>query len=249
METRNLLVTLSFDGRHFHGWQVQNNAVTVMGTFQDALEAVLGTRPDIKGCSRTDSGVHARDYKVSFKTESSILCERLIPALNSNLPRTIAVTACREVPLDFHARYSVVSKRYVYRFLNTPVRDPFQDGLALHIPYRLDAEFLNNEAKSFIGKHDFSAFQNTGRPVDDAVRTIFESNVVRKDNIVEFSVTGDGFLYNMVRIMAGTLLDIHNSKIPAGSIHDIIMSQKRSQAGATVPACGLTLEEVIYNEM
>ncbi len=245
---RNLLVTLRFDGRAFCGWQVQKNAPTVMQTFQDALEAVLKHRPDVKGCSRTDSGVSAMMYCVSFSTDSRIPCERLIPALNVKLPPAIAVTACREVPQDFHARYSCKGKRYCYRVLNSPLRDPFYEGLALHIPYRLDTDFLNAQARQFVGRHDFAAFQNSGSSIEDTVRTIFDASVVRNADLIEFSVAGDGFLYNMVRIMAGTLLDMAQGSLAAGSIPEIIASKDRSRAGMTAPARGLILLEVFYDE-
>ena len=129
---RNLLVTLRFDGRAFHGWQVQKNAPTVMQAFQDALESLFRTRPDVKGCSRTDAGVSALEYCVSFRLEHPIPCGRLMRALNARLPPEIAATGCREVPQEFHARYSCAGKRYRYRILNAPVRDPFWEGLALY---------------------------------------------------------------------------------------------------------------------
>ncbi|HWP51620.1 MAG TPA: tRNA pseudouridine(38-40) synthase TruA [Clostridia bacterium] len=245
---RNLLVTMRFDGRAFHGWQVQKNAATVMQTFQDALEAVLGHRPDVKGCSRTDSGVSAAMYCVSFLTGRPIPCERLIPALNVKLPPTVAVTACREVPSDFHARYSCKGKRYCYRILNTPVRDPFYEGLALHIPYRLDVAFLHAQAQQFVGTFDFAAFQNSGSSVEDTVRTIFDCSVMHNGDVIAFSVAGDGFLYNMVRIMTGTLLNMVQGTLPADSIPDIIASRDRGRAGMTAPSRGLMLMEVFYDD-
>ncbi len=245
---RNLLVTLRFDGRAFCGWQVQKNAPTVMQAFQDALEAVLKHRPDVKGCSRTDSGVSAAMYCVSFCTDSRIPCERLVPALNVKLPPTIAATACREVPPDFHARYSCKGKRYCYRILNTPVRNPFYEGLALHIPYRLEVDFLHAQARQLVGTFDFAAFQNSGSSVADTVRTMFDTSVVRRGELIEFSVSGDGFLYNMVRIMAGTLLDIAQGSLVPDSIPAIIASHNRSRAGMTAPARGLMLMEVFYDD-
>ena len=241
-------MTLRFDGRVFRGWQVQKNAPTVMQAFQDALEAVLKHRPDVKGCSRTDSGVSAMTYCVSFITDNRIPCERLIPALNVKLPPTIAATACREAPPDFHARYSCRGKRYCYRILNTAVRDPFYEGLALHIPHRLNAGFLNAQARQFIGRHDFAAFQNSGATVLDTVRTVFDASVTRNGDLIEFSVAGDGFLYNMVRIMAGTLLDIAQGSLAAGSIPEIIASRDRGRAGMTAPARGLMLTDVFYDD-
>ncbi|WMJ84872.1 tRNA pseudouridine(38-40) synthase TruA [Oscillospiraceae bacterium LTW-04] len=246
---RNLLVTLRFDGRTFCGWQVQKNAPTIMQTFQDALEAVLKHRPDVKGCSRTDSGVSAAMYCVSFFTDNRIPCERLVPALNVKLPPTIAATACCEVPQDFHARYSCKGKRYCYRILNRSVRDPFYEGLALHLPYRLDVDFLHAQAQQFIGTFDFAAFQNSGSSIVDTVRTIFDCSVTRCGDLIEFSVAGNGFLYNMVRIMTGTLLDIAQGNLETDSIPDIIASRDRRWAGMTAPARGLMLMEVYYDEL
>jgi len=244
---RNLLIYLRYDGRAFHGWQVQKNAPTVMETFQDALEAVLGERPDVKGCSRTDSGVHAKMYAVSFKTENRIPCQGLAKALNTKLPETIAATACREVDDDFHARYSSNGKRYVYRILNSELRDPFCEGFVCRIPQHLDEKLMHDEAQSFVGTHDFKSFQNTGTDIEDTVRTMYAASVERKGDMIEFSVSGDGFLYNMVRIMAGTLIDIARGTIKRGSIPDILSALDRETAGFTAPACGLMLDEVFYD--
>ncbi|MBR6735382.1 MAG: tRNA pseudouridine(38-40) synthase TruA [Oscillospiraceae bacterium] len=244
---RNLLIYLRYDGRAFHGWKVQKNAPTVMETFQDALEAVLGERPDVKGCSRTDSGVHAKMYAVSFKTENRIPCQGLVKALNTKLPETIAATACREVDDDFHARYSSNGKRYVYRILNSELRDPFCEGFVCRIPQHLDEKLMHDEAQSFVGTHDFKSFQNTGTDIEDTVRTMYAASVERKGDMIEFSVSGDGFLYNMVRIMAGTLIDIARGTIKRGSIPDILSALDRETAGFTAPACGLMLDEVFYD--
>lgn len=247
MSVRNLLVYLRYDGRAFCGWQVQKNAPSVMQTFQDALEAVLNERPDVKGCSRTDSGVHARMYAVSFKTENRIPCNGLVKALNTKLPSAVAATDCREVDDDFHARYSSKGKRYVYRILNSELRDPFYEGFVCRIPQTLDEKLMNEEAQSFVGTYDFRSFQNTGTDIEDTVRTIYSASVVRKGDIVEFSVSGDGFLYNMVRIMAGTLIDIARGTLKRGAIPDIIDAKSREAAGFTAPACGLMLDEVFYD--
>lgn len=246
---RNLLLTLRYDGKAYHGWQIQNNAATVQGVFQTALERVLGERPAIKGCSRTDTGVHARAFRVSLMTERTIPCERLTAALNVNLPYDIAVTDCREVPQDFHARYSANGKRYEYLILNTPVRDPFYEGRALHWQHHIDCELLDRAAKGFIGQHDFAAFCSSGSDVQDTVRTVTQAKVERKGDIVSFTVAADGFLYNMVRIMTGTLLYVSMGKIDADSIGDIIDSRDRNRAGLTAPACGLYLDEVFYDEI
>lgn len=243
---RNLLLTLSYDGRAYCGWQIQKNAPTVQGELQRALTEAFGDRPDIKGCSRTDSGVHAREFCVSMKTDSRIPCERVPTALNTRLPRDIAVRSCHEVEDSFHARYSALGKRYEYLILNTPVRDPFYRGLALHHPYPLDESLLSRCAGAFIGRHDFAAFQASGSSVRDTVRTVSDCNVRREGELVIFSVTADGFLYNMVRIMVGTLLSVSAGRLTEDELPEVILSRRRERAGVTAPPDGLYLDKVYY---
>lgn len=243
---RNLLVTMRYDGSQYHGWQVQDNAVTVQQTFQDALERLFGQRLPVVGCSRTDSGVHALMYCCNFRTDSAIPCEKIPYALNAHLPDDIGVYACREVPEDFHARYSCKGKRYIYKIHNSPFRNPFAMGYSCSYRTKLDAAFLNAQAKDYIGTHDFAAFAAAGGSVEDTVRTVQASAVYRDGDTVCFEVQADGFLYNMVRIMAGTLLGISEGKIPEGSIPAIIDSLDRSRAGVTAPPQGLFLKEVYY---
>ncbi len=244
---RNLLLTIRYDGRPYHGWQIQPNAPTVQNQLQEALSAVFGMRPDIKGCSRTDTGVHARRFCVSVKTESAIPCDRLIPALNTKLPGSVAVIDCREVRPDFHARYDSLGKRYCYELLNTPVRDPFYDRLATHWQYPLDEQSMMREGQPLIGTHDFAAFQSSGSSVTDTVRTVTQLEVVREGDMVKLLISADGFLYNMVRIIVGTLLDIQRGKLPSGCMGDIIASKDRSAAGFTAKPDGLYLDEVFYS--
>lgn len=244
---RNLLLVIRFLGTAYHGWQIQENAVTVQEKLQAALRTVLGNQPEIKGCSRTDTGVHAARFCVSVKTESSIPCDRLPIALNVNLPKDIAVLSCAEVPIDFHARYDAKGKRYVYKILNTPLRDPFYEGLALHYKRPLDADMLNNVCKAYIGTHNFAAFCSSGSSVEDTVRTVSDAQVRREGDIVSFTVSADGFLYNMVRIMVGTLLAVAEGRIKGEEIPHIIDSCDRSRAGITAPPHGLYLDEVFYD--
>jgi tRNA pseudouridine(38-40) synthase len=163
---RNLLLVIRYDGARYHGWQVQQNAVTVQQVFQDALERILGERPDVKGCSRTDAFVHALEFCVSFRTERGIPCGRLVGALNHFLPEDIAVLSCREVPVEFHARYSCTGKEYQYLIWNRKERDPFLRGRALHYWYPLDLGRLNRAAAFFLGAHDFTSFCPPPRPHD-----------------------------------------------------------------------------------
>lgn len=243
---RNLLMTLRFCGARYHGFQVQRNALSVCEVFQDAVEQVFGARLDVKGCSRTDTGVHANEYCISMRTGSAIPCGRVVPALNRHLPEDIAVTACREVAPGFHARYSALGKEYVYRIHNSRIKDPFGPHLRYRYGPELDERLLDREAKDFIGRHDFAAFQSKGGDAGDTVRTVHAADVWREGEQVSFRVRGDGFLYNMVRIMTGTLLFISMGRIAPGSIPDIIASGDRARAGKTAPACGLYLNRVFY---
>lgn len=243
---RNLLLTISFDGTAYHGWQVQENAVTVQQTLQDAFEKICSSRDNVVGCSRTDSGVHANMYCCNIRTENPIACDRLVTALNAVMPRDIAALDCREVDFDFHARYDCKSKEYIYKIWNSPNKSPFLYNYTLHYKYPLDAEFLSQQAKDFIGTHDFSAFCAAGSSVEDTVRTVMNASVEREGDMVIFRVEADGFLYNMVRIMTGTLLDIAKGKIPANSIPQIIDSGSRFAAGYTAPARGLYLNNINY---
>ena len=243
---RNLLLTISFDGTAYHGWQVQENAVTVQQILQDAYEQICSSRDNVVGCSRTDAGVHANMYCYNIRTEKAIPCEKLVTALNAVLPRDVAVLDCREVDFDFHARYDCKSKEYIYKIWNSPNKNPFLYNYTLHYKYPLDEEFLSQQAKDFIGTYDFSSFCAAGSSVDDTVRTVVNAKVEREGDMVIFRVEADGFLYNMVRIMTGTLLDIAKGKIPAGSIPQIIESGNRFAAGYTAPARGLYLNNINY---
>lgn len=246
---RNLLVKIKYDGRNYHGWQVQENGITVQEDFQKALYQVTGERPDIKGCSRTDSGVHANMFCISFRTDHSIPAGRLPHALNRFLPDTIAAFDAREVPHDFHARYSCKGKEYVYKIHNAEFRDPFLEGYALHYWQRLDDKLMSQAAVHFLGTHDFTSFCTVdhSRRKGDFHRTVQNISVDRAGDIVTVTVQADGFLYNMVRIIVGTLLYTAQGKISPDDIPAIIASLDRSKAGPTAPPQGLYLNRVFYD--
>lgn len=238
---------MMYDGSHYHGWQVQNNAITVQEVFQKALHKVLGTETDIKGCSRTDSGVHANMYCVSFYTEHRIPVERLPAAVNHYLPNSIAVLSASEEDEDFHARYSCKGKEYIYKIWNADIRNPFLDGYALHYWYKLDIDLMNAAASHLIGYHDFTSFCTLdNREKGDFHRTIKKLSVSKENNMVTITVEADGFLYNMVRIIVGTLLYVAQGKIYPCDIPDIIKAEDRSYAGPTAPPEGLYLNKVFY---
>ena len=244
---RNLLLTITYDGTAYHGWQIQENALTVQQVFQEALVRVTGQREDLKGCSRTDTGVHARQFCLSLKTAAPMPPQRLLAALNHYLPPDVAVKDCREVPPDFHARYSCKGKEYCYEIWNHPVREPFLRGRALHYWYPMDEALLDQAARRYVGVHDFTSFCTLdSRDRGDLTRRVWESKVERRGNLVVFTVAADGFLYNMVRIMAGTLLRVQQGKLAPEDIPGIIAARERKAAGPTAPACGLYLNRVFY---
>lgn len=248
---RNLLVKIKYDGSAYHGWQIQDNALTVQEVFQKALYTVLGSkpeeRPDIKACSRTDTGVHAREFCISFKTESKIEAERMVGALNHYLPDDVAAFSCEEVPEDFHARYSCKGKEYHYEIWNSRIREPFLVNRALHYWYKMDEKLLGRAAEAYIGTHDFSSFCTLDRrEKGDLTRTVTKAEVRRDGEKIIFEVAADGFLYNMVRIMVGTLLRVQEGRIKPEEIGVIIGSKNRALAGPTAPPHGLYLNKVFY---
>ena len=245
---RNVKLTIAYDGSAYHGWQIQSNAVTVQETFQTALSKIIGDDYDVKGCSRTDTGVHANMYCIGLRTCHPIPPKRLQAALNNHLPSSIAVLSCEEMPLDFHPRYDCKRKQYIYKIWNNEVRSPFLNNYALHHRYvGMDEKLLNNAASFYLGTHDFTSFCTLdNRRIGDMRRTVYRSDVVRTGDMVTFTVEADGFLYNMVRIMTGTLLRVAQNKIMPEDIPNIISKRDRSFAGPTAPACGLYLNKVIY---
>ncbi len=244
---RSYLICISYDGTEFCGYQIQDNGRTVGGVMLKALQRVFGTVSNMAGCSRTDSGVHALNYFISFKADSNMNPETVVKAVNANLPDDVAVKSCREVPEDFHARYSVVSKEYEYRMYTSDVRSPFLRNHALFLRYPLDVKLLNEAAKSFVGTHDFRSFMASGSKITDTVRTVYKAEVSEKENgLVTFNISADGFLYNMVRIAVGTLLEVQQGKIKPDEITKIIAAKDRSMAGFTAPPQGLYLKEINY---
>jgi len=243
---RNLFLTISYDGSGYHGWQIQKNALTVQEVFQKAVKRLFKQDVDIKGCSRTDSGVHANKYCVSFKVQTDIPCDKIVMALNSYLPKDIAVLSCRDADADFHARYHVVKKEYVYVLCNSRIRNPFLEKYALWYRYDIDADYLNEQAQAFVGTYDYRGFCSAHSGVEDTVRTVYDFHVSRKGDMVYFTVCANGFLYNMVRIMVGTLLFVNEGKIEKDALKNVILSGDRKKAGKTAPPQGLYLNDVIY---
>lgn len=244
---KNLLFNIRYRGTAYHGYQVQSNAHTVACELQNAIERIITRREDIVGCSRTDSGVHANSYYFNMKTESEINSDKLVYALNSVLPGDIAVLSCKEVSMDFHARYSCVGKEYIYKILNTKVKNPFYEDLALHWRYEMDLDRLDRASSYFVGTHDFKAFCSK-TDVESTVRTIESCGFHREGDMVIFTVRGDGFLYKMVRTMVGTLLGVSAGRFEPEDIKEILAGKDRLRAGKTAEAHGLYLNRVFYRE-
>lgn len=242
----NYKLILTYDGTPYHGWQMQDNAITVQQCLSEAIERIFGEKCTIYGSSRTDKGVHALGFCCNFKTEKDRDCEKIAYGLNAVLPETICVLECSKTDENFNARFDAKGKQYIYKIWNSRRRNPFLIDKALHYPLPIDEKLLNEQAKDYIGTHDFSAFCAAGATTLSNVRTIFDCSVEREGDLVVFKVKGDGFLYNMVRIMVGTLLDINSGKIEKESIPAIIESKSRFSAGITAKAQGLYLDEVYY---
>ncbi len=244
--SRNIALSLSYDGTEYHGWQTQSNAVSVQSTLNTAVSSLFREPLKVVGCGRTDTGVHAKKYVASVRTESDIPVSRIAYALSSLLPLDISVKDASVVPDNFHPVHSCIEKEYTYYICNTQLRDPFQGRYALHYRYPLDTELLQKAAAHFIGTHDFAAMRSLGTPVKSTIRKIYKCNVARDGDVVSFTVSADGFLYNMARTIAGTLLDVAAGKIRAEDIPDILESGDRGRAGPTAPAHGLHMTNVIY---
>jgi len=243
---RNLKVTIAYRGTAYHGFQKQENAVGIQNILEEKLSYLTDAPVKINGCSRTDTGVHAREFCLNFQTEHIIPCGNVVRGMNSILPEDIAVLDCEEVPADFHARYSCKGKEYLYIILNRNAKDPFMSDLALHYPYKLDTGLIERSAQDFIGTHDFTSFCGTANQKEDSVRTVEYFKIEKSENLVKLLVKGDGFLYNMVRIMVGTLLFINEKKLAPDSIPGILAAKDRNLAGRTVSACGLYLNKLFY---
>ncbi len=244
---RKFLLTLKYNGADFVGWQVQKNGLSVQQCLQDALETFLGERPDVTGCSRTDSGVHAAGYQACFVSDTDKECKRISLGLNALLPDSVSVWDCKEVPLDFHPRYDAKAKEYIYRLYDGMAPDPFLKGLAWHYKGFLDTDKMQAAADQMVGRHDFRSFMSQGSKIEDTHREIYLCQVTRRDRLIEVRVCGDGFLYNMVRIIVGTLIFVSRGRIQVEDIPAVIEAKNRSAAGQTVPAHGLYLNKVYYH--
>ena len=244
---KRVLLTIAYDGTNYHGWQIQKNAVTVQQVLCEALEKMLGKTFDVTGTSRTDAGVHAREFTCHIDCDDNIPEKAFVRGLNSFLPPDIAVKDCIEVANDFHARYNAKGKTYKYYIYNSNEKDPFKMRYSWQIERKLDVKLMNEFASKLIGTHDFYAFSSAGRTVEDTVRTISECYVTKENDDIVLTVSANGFLYNMVRIIVGTAVEVSDKRIKVEDIPEILSSKKRELAGVTAPPQGLFLEKVHYS--
>ncbi len=252
---RNIRLTIAYEGTNYAGWQVQPNRPSIQGTIEAALKSLTGEAIRIHGAGRTDAGVHAAGQVANFTIASSIPPDRFAAALNSELPHDITLRDSSEVPDDFHARYSAVRKQYRYLIDTADMTPPWLRGLVWRVPGRFDEDALAAAAPRLIGTHDFSAFESKSSPDEDSCRTVFDINVTRSPTalgwqsdhqLLSIAMTADGFLYNMVRAIVGTLVQVAQGRGTADDVTRILNSQDRSQAGATAPPQGLSLMWVDY---
>ena len=243
---RRIQLTIEYDGTNYAGWQRQNNALAVQQVLEEALSRLTGERIVIHGASRTDAGVHALGQCAHFDTDSRIPGEKFSYAVNTMLPPDIRVSRSLDAAEGFHARFSARGKRYRYLFYDAPHAGALNRLTHAHSIYPLNDERMRKEAQALLGTHDFAAFAASGSVVRDTVRTIWRADVTRNGHAVSLVVEGNGFLYNMVRIIAGTLRDIGSGKLDSGALSRAIETGDRLDLGVTAPAHGLTLMEVFY---
>lgn len=242
---RNLKLTIQYDGIKYCGWQKQPNSSGIQGTIEYAIYEITKEKVNIIGSGRTDAGVHALGQVANFKINSNIPAARIPDALNAKLPKDISIIDCQEVSDDFHSRYSATGKIYRYLIYNKPYRSPLYKDISYHVRYDLDIQKMRVEAQSLLGTHEFKGFMSSGSSVKDTVRTIHNISIEESGDLIVLEVEGNGFLYNMVRILVGTLVDIGRGRIDK-PLEEIIASQDRGEAGHTAPAHGLFLKKVHY---
>ncbi|MDP3786569.1 MAG: tRNA pseudouridine(38-40) synthase TruA [Candidatus Omnitrophota bacterium] len=243
---RNILLKIEYDGTNYSGWQSQKNSRSIQDTTEAALKRITGRKARLISCGRTDAGVHALGQIANFKTTSDILLYKLQRGLNSVLPKDIVIKEIREAPLKFHSRFDAKSKTYCYTIINGASPSAVQRDFTAYIPYKLDLPLIKKEAKHLLGKHDFKSFQAADKVERSSIRTIKRLDIKKAGNSIKITVEADGFLYNMVRNIVGTLLEIGKGRLKPGSMGKILKAKDRKLAGPTASARGLCLMEVKY---
>ena len=247
MPMRNIMLTIEYDGTNYSGWQYQYNAPSVQEEIEKALKKLTGEGIRINGAGRTDAKVHARGQVANFYTHATIPPERFSKALNSLLPDEISIVASQEVTADFHARYSAIGKRYVYQIYLGKNRSPLLRNYSLHVSYDVDLGIMKEASKLLLGTHDFAGFMSSGSSVQNTTRTIHSIEFELLNNSLWIAFEGNGFLYNMVRIIVGTLLKIGRGSMEPEKLSRMLKEKDRSVGGPTAQPQGLYLEKVLYS--
>ena len=246
---RNIKIKLEYDGTDFFGWQRQKKGRTIQQDLEKAIAKLTGEEEiEVFGSSRTDSGVHARGYVANFHTSSTIPGERFKEAINTKLPADIVVLHSEEVEESFHSRYMSTGKTYCYTILNRREAPAMGRNYMYHYMGSLDVEAMKQACVHFVGKHNFEGFKSLGSSVQTSTRTVSDLHIETDGDLIKIYISADGFLYNMVRIIAGTLLRVGTGKIKAREIPEIIQSKDRTRAGKCAPARGLCLEKVFFEK-
>ena len=245
---KNVKLTIEYDGTMYHGWQVQKNAITVQQKVTEAIYHLTKEHVNLIGSSRTDEGVHAYGQVANFITNSTIPQERFAHALNTFLPPDIVVVKSEGVPLKFHARYDTKGKKYRYIIYNRRIKSALWKDRAYHVRNEINVDIMKEAAKFLVGTYDFSSFRASGSSTKTSIRTIHEISVEKSGDLITIDVSGNGFLYNMVRIIAGTLVEMGIRNVHPSKMADIINAKDRKKAGKTAPPQGLYLMEVYYLE-
>ena len=243
---RNIKLTIEYDGTRYYGWQRQPIGNTIQQEVEKAISKVIKESVEVIGSSRTDSGVHAKGYVANFKTNVKMPAEKFRDAINCKLPRDIVIIKSEEVDLDFHARYSSKGKTYCYTILNREYPCAIDKDYVYYYRWKLNVEEMKKACKYFLGTHDFKAFQTPGGSVKTSIRTISDLHIETNVDKIKIYISADGFLYNMVRIIVGTLILVGSNKIKEDFVKNIIESGVRQNAGKCAPANGLCLEKVFY---
>lgn len=237
---------VAYDGTNYNGFARQPNGTTIVETLEEAVEKIVQHKVYILGAGRTDTGVHAKGQCCIFDSDTKVPVERLAKAINSKLPMDIAVQSVEKVSDDFHPRFGAKRKTYRYQILNSKQRDPFSYKYALMYPYEVNLEKMKAAAEKMVGTHDFKCFCAAKTDVKDTIRTIYDIQIYQQDDLISVDICGNGFLYNMVRIIIGTLLKVNEGKLTVDDITRIIESKDRNLAGPTAPPQGLTMLKIIY---
>lgn len=243
---KRIKLTIAYDGTNYCGWQIQPNGITIEEILNKALSKMTGEEILVIGASRTDSGVHAMGNVAVFDTDTTIPAEKIAVALNQRLPEDIVITKSEEVPLDFHPRYCNCSKTYEYHIINTRIPIPTKRLTNYFVSYVLDIDKMRKAASYLVGEHDFVSFCNVRTDVENTVRTITALDIITNGNEITIRITGNGFLYNMVRIIVGTLIRVGRGFYEPEKVKEILEAKDRKAAGVTAPAHGLVLVEIKY---